>query len=157
MTFALFLSQIISIIDQLKITTTKFKRHVQEVEDYLRFNRCSRNLKNAVREFYDFHYRQRIFDEDMIFAELNPILLDEVITCGIVEVIQDCELFRSCRLDFQRLLCKAFKAWIDTITSNFFFEKLMFWRFFQIKLLLYDLFETPGQWGFYVYICIWTI
>ena len=131
--FALFLSQIISLIDQVKITSTKFTRHVQEVDDYLRFNRCPKSLKprdrkwdrfrfqlwirfsipaskTAVKEFYDFHYRQRIFDEDMIFRELNPILLGEVTTCGIIEYVQDCFLFRTCRMDFQRKLCKLFKV-----------------------------------------------
>lgn len=105
--FALFLSQIISIVDKIKITSTKFKRHIQEVDDYLRFNRCPRTLKSAVKEFYD---SQRIFDEDMIFSELNPILLNEVTTCGIIEYIENCDLFRSCRSDFQRKLCKLFKV-----------------------------------------------
>lgn len=110
LTFALFLSQIISLVDQMKITATNFKRHVREVDDYLRFNRCPTNLKHAVKEYYDYHYRQRIFDEETIFTELNPLLLEEVTTCGIIEFIQDCELFRSCRLDLQHELCKLFKV-----------------------------------------------
>ena len=97
-------------VDQLKITSTKFKRHIREVDDYLKFNRIPKNVKKAVKEYYDFHYRQRIFDEEMIFSELNPILLDEVITCGIVEYIEECELFRGCRSDLQRELCKLFKV-----------------------------------------------
>ena len=76
--FALFLSQIISLVEQVRISGTKFKRHIREVDDYLRFQRCSRNLKSAVKEYYDFHYRQRVFDEELIFSELNPILLEEV-------------------------------------------------------------------------------
>merc|ERR1711937_88992 len=88
----------------------KSMSHMREVDDYLRFQRCSRNLKSAVKEYYDFHYRQRVFDEELIFSELNPILLEEVTTCGIIEYIQDCELFRTCRFDFQQELCKLFKV-----------------------------------------------
>ena len=65
-------------MEQVRISGTKFKRHIREVDDYLRFQRCSRNLKSAVKEYYDFHYRQRVFDEELIFSELNPILLEEV-------------------------------------------------------------------------------
>jgi hyperpolarization activated cyclic nucleotide-gated potassium channel 2 len=110
LTFALFLSQIISIVDQMKISGTRFKRHVQEVDDYLKFNRCPPNLKKAVKEYYAYHYRQRIFDQEAILNELNPILLEELTTCGILEYIQGCELFRSCRLDFQHELCKLFRV-----------------------------------------------
>ena len=82
------MSQLISMVDQLKITATIYKRHIRQVDDYLKFNRCPKNIKQAVKEFYDFHYRQRIFDEERIFSELNPILLDEITTCGIIEYIE---------------------------------------------------------------------
>ena len=123
----------ISLIEQMKITSTNFSRHVQEVDDYLRFNRCPKALKrfinlcrcifklnifSAVKEFYDFHYKQRIFDEEMIFSELNPILLDEVTTFGIIEYIQDCFLFRECTEDFQGAVCKLFKVQVYQPYTN---------------------------------------
>jgi len=94
----------------MKISSTRFKRHVREVDDYLKFNRCTPNLKQAVKEYYAYHYRQRIFDQEAILSELNPILLEEITTCGILEYIQGCELFRTCRLDFQHELCKLFRV-----------------------------------------------
>ena len=32
-------------------------RHLQEVDDYLRFNRTPVPLKRAVKDFYEYHYK----------------------------------------------------------------------------------------------------
>jgi len=58
----------------------------------------------------NFVLRQRIFNEDQILAELNPILYEEVVTCGIINYIKDCEFFRTCREELQRKLCHLFKV-----------------------------------------------
>jgi len=106
--FALFLSQMISFIDQLNMGEKIFKRHLQEVDDYLRFNRTPISLKRSVKDFYEYHYKQRIFDEDQILSELNPLLHEEVVTCGLINYIKDCDFFRTCRDDLQRKLCHLF-------------------------------------------------
>merc|ERR1719192_655391 len=108
--FALFLSQMISLIDQMNMGEKIFKRHLQEVDDYLRFNRTPVPLKRAVKDYYEYHYKQRIFNVNQILAELNPILYEEVVTCGIINYIKDCEFFRTCREELQRKLCHLFKV-----------------------------------------------
>jgi len=55
--FALFLSQMISLIDSINMSEKIFKRHLQEVDDYLRFNRTPVPLKRAVKDFYEYHYK----------------------------------------------------------------------------------------------------
>lgn len=108
--FALFLSQMISLIDSINMSEKIFKRHLQEVDDYLRFNRTPVPLKRAVKDFYEYHYKQKIFDEDTILSELNPLLYEEVVTCGIINYIKECDFFRTCREDLQRKLCHLFKV-----------------------------------------------
>ena len=46
-------------------------------------------------------FRQKIFDEDTILSELNPLLYEEVVTCGIINYIKECDFFRTCREDLQ--------------------------------------------------------
>ena len=79
-----------------------------KVDDYLRFNRTPVSLKRSVKDFYEYHYKQRIFDEDQILSELNPLLHEEVVTCGLINYIKDCDFFRTCRDDLQRKLCHLF-------------------------------------------------
>jgi len=83
--FALTVSQLIAMMDQINVGSLKFKRHLQEVGDYLRFNRIPKPLRQSVREFYDVHYKKRIFDEASILKELNPLLSEEVRNCGILD------------------------------------------------------------------------
>ena len=47
------------------------------------------------------NFRQKIFDEETILAELNPLLYEEVVTCGIINYIKECDFFRTCREDLQ--------------------------------------------------------
>lgn len=108
--FALFLSQMISLIDQINMSEKIFKRHLQEVDDYLRFNRTTQSLKRSIKDFYEYHYKQRIFDEEEILSELNPLLHEEVVTCGLINYIKDCDFFRTCRDDLQRKLCHLFNT-----------------------------------------------
>jgi len=107
--FALFISQIIAIANQMRDRATKFKMRTQEVEDYLTFNDSPKLLKKSIREFYDFHYQQSIFDEDEILSELNPILYEAVTTCFKIDYIGDCPLFHSCPMEFQKELCALLK------------------------------------------------
>ena len=81
-----------------------------QVDDYLRFNRTTASLKRSIKDFYEYHYKQRIFDEDQILSELNPLLHEEVVTCGLINYIKDCDFFRTCRDDLQRKLCHLFKT-----------------------------------------------
>jgi signal-transduction protein with cAMP-binding, CBS, and nucleotidyltransferase domain len=37
-------------------------------------------------------------------------MLDEVITCGVIEYIKECDLFQHSRSEFQLFLCKSFKV-----------------------------------------------
>ncbi|CAG5080937.1 Oidioi.mRNA.OKI2018_I69.PAR.g9744.t1.cds [Oikopleura dioica] len=83
--FALIVSQLIAMMDQINVGSLKFKRHLQEVGDYLRFNRIPKPLRQSVREFYDVHYKKRIFDEASILKELNPLLSEEVRNCGRID------------------------------------------------------------------------
>ena len=55
-------------------------------------------------------FRQKIFDEDTILSELNPLLYEEVVTCGIINYIKECDFFRTCREDLQAWIINSCKG-----------------------------------------------
>ena len=55
----------------------------------MRFNRTPAELKRSVKDFYEHHYKMQVFDEDQILSELNPLLQEEVVTCGLINYIKE--------------------------------------------------------------------
>jgi len=106
--FAFFLGSIISSIQQMNASKRIYTEEYLRVCDYMHFRHIPKALQERVYEYYEYRFQGRVFNEDEILSELNPVLRRTVLQYNQLWLINTAEMFEDCSMEFKDALCDHF-------------------------------------------------
>ncbi|KAJ3087619.1 hypothetical protein HK102_010644 [Quaeritorhiza haematococci] len=71
----------------LNASSRLFRQKMDELNEYLDYKRVDDDLKSRVREYMEFKYRGKYFDENAILEELNNYLRDRIVVQKSLELV----------------------------------------------------------------------
>ncbi|GMH94319.1 hypothetical protein TL16_g12874 [Triparma laevis f. inornata] len=94
--YALLVSNMTSIIQQLNQAKRHFEERLQQVNEYMREKKLPSDLRERVRDYYHIqHSGGKIFDEDAILSELAPVLRAEILVFNSRELFNKVPVLKS--------------------------------------------------------------
>lgn len=74
----------------------------------MHFRHIPKDLQERVYEYYEYRFQGRVFNEDQILEELNPVLRRTVLQYNQLWLINTAEMFEDCSTEFKDALCDHF-------------------------------------------------
>lgn len=107
--FVLFLGQMTSLFQSLNISKAQYKQKLQQVKEYMIFRKLPMELRYRMNDYYENRFQGKMFDEDKILSELNPVLREELVNHNCCELIESVPFFKNADADFLARIISVLK------------------------------------------------
>lgn len=107
--YGVLVSMIISTMQEQNQRDQKFQEKFGNLKRYLAYREIPFELQERIHMYYEFRYGGKIFDEDMILSELNPVLRKTVIKYNQKWLVNSTPMFEDCSIDFRDAVAQVLR------------------------------------------------
>lgn len=76
--FAMFIGYASALIQSIDASKRLYKEKYMQVKEYMAFRKLPDKLRKRIADYYEYRFQGKMFDEDKILNELNPVLRTQI-------------------------------------------------------------------------------
>merc|ERR1712048_145995 len=107
--YGVLVSNIISAMQEQNQRDQKFQEKFGNLKRYLAYREIPFELQERIHMYYEFRYGGKIFDEDLILSELNPVLRKTVVKYNQKWLVNSTPMFEDCSIDFKDAIAQVLR------------------------------------------------
>jgi len=120
--FAIMIGTIINQCQSLHISERIYNNKYRHVTEYMRFRGLPYYLQERMYMYYEYRFQGKVFDENAIHNELNPVMRNVVRQYNQMWLVSSAQVFEDCSSQFRDVVCNAltFELYLpdDTLFSE---------------------------------------
>ncbi|XP_075264164.1 potassium/sodium hyperpolarization-activated cyclic nucleotide-gated channel 1-like [Convolutriloba macropyga] len=93
--YALFIGHATNMIQQFDSSRRQYTEKIKQVEEYMGHRKLPPDLQVRVHEYYEYKYKGKMFDEEVILEELNDCLREEILNYNCRELVNVVPFFQG--------------------------------------------------------------
>ncbi|XP_063720665.1 potassium/sodium hyperpolarization-activated cyclic nucleotide-gated channel 1-like [Symsagittifera roscoffensis] len=93
--YALFIGHATNMIQQFDSSRRQYTEKMKQVEEYMGHRKLRPDLQVRVHEYYEYKYKGKMFDEEVILEELNDCLREEILNYNCRELVNVVPFFQG--------------------------------------------------------------
>lgn len=107
-----FLAQVVQIVHKYNSSANKYRQHMQQLNEYVRYKGLPETIKRRVTKFFDFKFQKHFYKENEILGTITPQLRQDIILHTCRRFVEKVDFFRDLPL---QLLLKIVSCLRSTI------------------------------------------
>ncbi|XP_075245322.1 potassium/sodium hyperpolarization-activated cyclic nucleotide-gated channel 3-like isoform X2 [Convolutriloba macropyga] len=93
--YALFIGHATNMIQQFDSSRRLFAEKMQQIEEYMAHRKLNPELQVKVHNYYEYKYKGKMFDEDIILDEMNECLREEILNYNCRDLVKVVPFFED--------------------------------------------------------------
>lgn len=105
--FGAMLSLVFNRSQALNVSERIYNNKYRNVTEYMRFRSLPNALQERIYSYYEYRFQGKVFNEEHIMNELNPVLRGIVQHYNQMWLVTSALMFEDCSAHFKNLLCES--------------------------------------------------
>ena len=105
--FGAMLSLVFNRSQALNVSERIYNNKYRNVTEYMRFRSLPNQLQERIYSYYEYRFQGKVFNEEHIMCELNPVLRSIVQHYNQMWLVTSALMFEDCSAHFKNLLCES--------------------------------------------------
>lgn len=107
-----FLAQVVQILHKYNTSANKYRQHMQQLNEYVRYKGLPETIKRRITSYFDFKFQKHFYKESEILGSITPQLRQDIIMHTCRRFVEKVDFFRDLPL---QLLLKIVSCLTSTI------------------------------------------
>lgn len=105
--FGFLIGAIVTTNQQLYMSERIYNNKYRHVTEYMRFRGLPNELRERIYMYYEYRFQGKVFDENAILDELNPVMRNVVRHYNQMWLISSAPIFEDCSQEFKDQICES--------------------------------------------------
>lgn len=90
-----FLAQVVQILHKYNSSANKYRQHMQQLNEYVRYKGLSEAIKRRITNYFDFKYQKHFYKEAEILGTITPQLRQDIIMHTCRRFVEKVDFFKD--------------------------------------------------------------
>lgn len=90
-----FLAQVIQILHKYNSSSNKYRQHMQQLTEYVRYKGLPETIKRRITNYFDFKYQKHFYKEGEILGTITPQLRQDIIMHTCRRFVEKVDFFKD--------------------------------------------------------------
>lgn len=107
-----FLAQVVQILHKYNSSANKYRQHMQQLNEYVRYKGLPETIKRRITRYFDFKFQKHFYRESEILGSITPQLRQDIIMHTCRRFVEKVDFFRDLPLSLLLKIVSCLKSTI---------------------------------------------